>query len=82
MPQSDRDQYFLGLVSEIPGVTVSDPAAATASGRQVCIDLQDGDETRADIVTKTMRNTPNGTIGGATAILNVAIAAYCPEYGG
>jgi len=41
-PQADADQHFLSLLSQIPGVTVVDPAAITASGRQICIYLQNG----------------------------------------
>jgi hypothetical protein len=56
--------------------------AVTASGRQVCIYLQDGEETKADAITKTLRNTPNGTLGGATAMVNAAISAYCHQFSG
>jgi hypothetical protein len=79
---ADADQHFLSLVSAIPGMTITDPSALTASARQVCVDLQDGDETRPDVIAKTIRNTPNGTVGGATALLNAAISAYCPQFGG
>jgi Protein of unknown function (DUF732)/Protein of unknown function (DUF3761) len=79
---TDADQHFLSLVSAIPGMTITDPSALTASARQVCVDLQDGDETRPDVIAKTIRNTPNRTVGGATALLNAAITAYCPQFGG
>jgi hypothetical protein len=81
-PQAEADQHFLTLLSQIPGVTIVDPAAVTASGRQICIYLQNGDETKEDAITKTMRNTPNGTVGGATAMVDAAITAYCPQFGG
>lgn len=80
--EANADQYFLSLVSRIPGMTVIDPASLTSSGRQICIDLQNGDETREDAIAKTIRNTPNGTRGGATALLGAAISAYCPQFGG
>jgi hypothetical protein len=81
-PQADADRHFLGLLSQIPGVTILDPSAVTASGRQICTYLQNGDETKEEAITKTMRNTPNGTPGGATAMVNAAISAYCPSFGG
>jgi hypothetical protein len=81
-PQAAADQHFLSLLSQIPGVTVIDPGAVTASARELCADLENGDETKEDAITKTMRNTPNGTFGGATAMVNAAITAYCPDFGG
>jgi hypothetical protein len=81
-PEANADQHFLSLVSEIPGMTITDPVALSASARQVCVDLQEGDETRPDVIAKTIRNTPNGTVGGATALINAAITAYCPQFGG
>jgi hypothetical protein len=81
-PQADADQHFLSLLSQIPGVTIVDPAAVTASGRQICVYLQNGDETKEGAIAKTMRNTPNGTLRGATGMVNAAISAYCPQFGG
>jgi Protein of unknown function (DUF732)/Protein of unknown function (DUF3761) len=80
--EANADQYFLSLVSRIPGMTVIDPASLTSSGRQICVYLQNGDETREDAIAKTVRSTPNGTLGGATALIGAAISAYCPQFGG
>jgi hypothetical protein len=80
--EANADQYFLSLVSRIPGMTVIDPASLSSSGRQICTYLQNGDETRDDAIAKTMKNTPSGTLGGATALIDAAISAYCPQIGG
>jgi hypothetical protein len=66
----------------MPGVTFADPAALTASGRRVCLYLQNGNERKEDAITKTMRNTPNGTLRGATAMVDAASTAYCTQFGG
>ncbi len=44
--------------------------------------LQNGDETRDDAISATLRNTPNGTLGAATAMIDAAVSAYCPQLGG
>jgi Protein of unknown function (DUF3761)/Protein of unknown function (DUF732) len=80
--QADADQHFLSLLSQIPNVIIIDPAAMTASGRQVCLHLQNGDETKGDAIARTVENTPNGTLGGAAAMVDAAISAYCPQFGG
>jgi hypothetical protein len=69
-------------LSQIPGVTILDPGAVTASARELRADLENGDETKKDAITKTMRKTPNGTLGAATAMVGAAITAYCPRFGG
>lgn len=81
-PQGDTDQYFLSLLSQIPNLIIRDPGAMTSSGREVCVHLQNGDETQDDAIAATVRNTPNGTLGAATAMVDAAISAYCPQLGG
>nr|WP_255457212.1 DUF3761 domain-containing protein [Mycobacterium sp. Marseille-P9652] len=80
-PQA-ADEYFLGLLSQIPNLIIRDPGAMTSSGREVCMHLQNGDETRDDAISATLRNTPNGTLGAATAMIDAAVSAYCPQLGG
>jgi uncharacterized protein DUF732/uncharacterized protein DUF3761 len=79
---SAGDQLYLGLISQIPGLTITDSAAAIAGAHDVCTGLQDGAGTRADAVAATVRNNPSMTLGQASAHVNAAIAAYCPQFGG
>jgi len=65
-------------VSQIPGVTVTDPARATASARAVCAGLQNW-ESPADAPAATVNDT-GITPAQAAAGVNAAITAYCPQY--
>jgi serine/threonine-protein kinase len=65
------------MASRIPGVSVTDPARATASGREVCAGLQHG-ESPADAAAVTSNNT-GMTPAQAAAGVNAAITAYCPQ---
>ncbi len=77
-PAPDPDQTFLNLASQIPGVTVIDPARATASGRALCTGLGDG-ESPADAAAATVRDNEGLTPAQASAAVNAAITAYCPQ---
>ena len=77
-PAPGPDQVFLNLASQIPGVTVTDPAGATASARGVCAGLQNG-ESPADAAAAT-ENKTGMTPAQAAAGVNAAITAYCPQY--
>lgn len=77
-PAPGPDQAFLNLTSQIPGVTVTDPGRAAASGRAVCAGLQNG-ESPADAAAVTENNT-GMTPTQAAAGVNAAITAYCPQY--
>ncbi|BBX76096.1 protein kinase [Mycobacterium shinjukuense] len=78
-PTPSPDQVFLGLVSQIPGVTVTDPATAAASGRAVCADLQNGGNPH-DHAAATVNNNTGLTPAQATASVNAAITAFCPHH--
>lgn len=67
---ADTDTYFLGLVSQIPGMIIRDPALMTATARALCVHLLNGDESRDLAITTTMQNTVNGTLGAATAMVD------------
>nr|WP_232003756.1 DUF3761 domain-containing protein [Mycobacterium sp. 1465703.0] len=79
---ADADTYFLGLVSQIPGMIIRDPVLMTGTARELCVHLLNGDESRDLAITTTMQNTVNGTLGAATAMVDAAISAYCPDFGG
>jgi serine/threonine protein kinase, bacterial len=76
-PTPGPDQTFLSQLSQIPGVTVTDPARATASGRALCSGLQNGASPK-DAVTATENN--GWPPAQAAAGVNAAITAYCPQY--
>ena len=76
---SDADHVFLTLFSQIPGIHLTDQAAAIASARAMCTDLQNGEESPADAAAKTMHNT-GLTPAHAAALVNAAITAYCPQF--
>lgn len=78
-PASDADQVFLTLFSQIPGIHLTDQAAAIASARAMCADLRNGQESPADAAAKTTNNTEL-TPDHAAAVVNAAITAYCPQY--
>lgn len=74
----DADQHFLDLVSQIPGINLTDPRGAIGSAHGMCSAIQYG-VTPDQEVTMTMNNT-GLTPEHARAVVNAAIAAYCPQY--
>lgn len=77
-PALTPDQTFLNLVSEIPGVTVTDPGTAAATGRAVCTNLQNGGSP-TDATAATVNRNDGITPEQAAAGVNAAITAYCPQ---
>ncbi|HME79226.1 MAG TPA: DUF732 domain-containing protein [Mycobacterium sp.] len=75
----DPDQTFIGLASQIPGMTIADPTIAEAGGGKVCAYLQAG-HSRADTNATVLQNDPTFTPWQANAVVNAAITAYCPQY--
>nr|WP_205878721.1 serine/threonine-protein kinase [Mycobacterium gordonae] len=76
---ADPDQAFVNMVSGIPGLTVTDPAAAAATGRAVCTSLQNGG-TPNDSVQATVNGNNTVTPAQAAAGVNAAITVYCPQF--
>lgn len=66
------------MAAQIPGLTVTDPEKAIASGHAMCTGLKHG-ESRADADRATLKNT-RSTPAQADAAVNAAITAYCPQY--
>lgn len=75
----DPDQAFVNMVSGIPGLTVTDPATAAATGRAVCTSLQNGG-TPNDSVQATVNGNNTVTPAQAAAGVNAAITVYCPQF--
>lgn len=78
-PSPEPDQTFISLVEQIPGVTVTDPATAAATGRAVCSNLQSGGNPN-DAAAATVNGNNGITPAQAAAGINAAITAYCPQY--
>ncbi|MCV7196546.1 serine/threonine-protein kinase [Mycobacterium angelicum] len=76
--QPTPDQTFLNLVSEIPGITITDPATAAATGRAVCVGIQNGGSPN-DAAAATVNRNQGITPEQAAAGINAAITAYCPN---
>ncbi|MDP7706717.1 MULTISPECIES: serine/threonine-protein kinase [unclassified Mycobacterium] len=75
----DQDQTFINTLSGIPGLTVTDPATAAATGRAICKGLQNG-ATPDDSVQATVKSNSSLSPAQAAAGVNAAIATYCPQY--
>lgn len=75
----DPDQAFVNMMSGIPGLTVTDPSTAAATGRAVCTSLQNG-ATPNDSVQATVNGNNTLTPAQAAAGVNAAITVYCPQY--
>ncbi|MHA7650395.1 serine/threonine-protein kinase [Mycobacterium sp. ML4] len=76
---TDPDQTFVNTLTGIPGLTVTDPATAAATGRAICKSMQNGGSPN-DSVQATMRNNSSLTPAQAAAGVNAAITVYCPQY--
>ena len=77
-PSVQADQIYSALVSQIPGVVITDPAAFTAGGRNICPSL--AAHGRADTDAAVQANDPGLAPWQASAVVNAAITAYCPQY--
>lgn len=73
------DQAYLNLVSEIPGVTVTDPTVAVNTGRNLCTVLQNGGSPN-EVADATVNGNQGITPAQAAAGVNAAISVYCPQY--
>ncbi|QLL06929.1 serine/threonine-protein kinase [Mycobacterium vicinigordonae] len=78
-PPASPDQTYLNLVSGIPGVTVTDPSVAVATGRNLCTVLQNGGSP-SEVANATVNNNEGITPAQAAAGVNAAITVYCPQY--
>ncbi|OBK58744.1 protein kinase [Mycobacterium gordonae] len=75
----DRDQTFVDQLSHIPGLTVTDPGTAAATGRAICKSLKNGASPN-DSVQATVNGNNGLTPAQAAAGVNAAIGVYCPQY--
>ncbi|KQH75667.1 hypothetical protein AO501_25720 [Mycobacterium gordonae] len=74
-----RDQTFVNQLSNIPGLTATDPATAAATGRAICKSLKNGG-TRNESVQASVNGNSGFTPAQAAAGVNAAIGVYCPQY--
>ncbi|WP_084037689.1 DUF732 domain-containing protein [Mycobacterium avium] len=80
MPR-DSDRIFREGVSGIPGMHIVNWDVAEAGARSICGGFAHG-MTRAQVVDEVQRNDPTFTTWQTSGMVNVALAAYCPQYEG
>jgi hypothetical protein len=71
------DQLYRTLISQIPGVVITDPANAPAGGRAICQSLPN--QGRAATEAAVRINDPGFAPWQASAMVDAAITAYCPQ---
>jgi serine/threonine-protein kinase len=79
-PSVQADQIYMALISQIPGTVINDPATAVAGGRRICPGLASSGRTATEAAVQA--NDPGFTPWQASAMVNAAITAYCPQYRG
>lgn len=77
----DADRIFHEGVAGIPGMHIVNWDVAEAGARSICGGFTKG-MTRAQIVDEVQRNDPTFTPAQTSGMVNVALAAYCPQYEG
>jgi hypothetical protein len=79
-PAAALDEQFLADLTSA-GITITDVAAAIYGGHDTCAYLAAG-HTAAEAEDIGMRNNASMTRANAIAVVDAAIAVYCPQYGG
>lgn len=74
------DEQFLADLTSA-GITITDVAAAIYGGHDTCAYLAAG-HTAAEAEETGMRNNASMTHANAIAVVDAAIAVYCPQYQG
>ncbi|ORV61491.1 hypothetical protein AWC03_09855 [Mycobacterium europaeum] len=77
----DADQIFREGVSGIPGIRIINWDVAEAGARSICGGFAHG-MSRSQVVDEVQRNDPTFTPWQTSGMVNVALAAYCPQYEG
>lgn len=80
-PPADADRIFREGVAGIPGLHVVNWDVAEAGARSICGGFARG-MTRAQIIDEVQRDDPTFTPWQTSGMVNVALAAYCPQYEG
>jgi hypothetical protein len=74
-----NDDAFIAALTK-NGITIKDRDAATALGQSVCDGLDK--HQKASVVAMQLRARSGLSLKQSSYVVGVAIAAYCPEYGG
>lgn len=77
----DADRIFREGVSGIPDMHIVNWDVAEAGARSICGGFAKG-MTRAQVVDEVQRNDPTFLPWQTSGMVNVALAAYCPQYEG
>ncbi|UXA09637.1 DUF732 domain-containing protein (plasmid) [Mycobacterium sp. SMC-2] len=80
-PPPDADQIFRQGTLGIPGIRIINWDVAEAGARSICSGFAHG-MTRAQVIDAVQRNDPTFTPAQTSGMVNVALAAYCPQYEG
>lgn len=80
-PPRDADRIFREGVAGIPDLRIVNWDVAEAGARSVCAGFAHG-MTRAQVADEVQRNDPTFTPAQTSGMVNVALAAYCPQYEG
>ncbi|ORV92823.1 hypothetical protein AWC11_07430 [Mycobacterium interjectum] len=80
-PPADADRIFREGASGIPQLRIVNWDVAEAGARGICGGFAKG-MTRAQILDEVQRNDPTFLPWQSSAIINVSLAAYCPQYEG
>lgn len=81
VPPRDADQVFREGVSGIPGIRIINWDVAEAGARSICGGFAHG-MSRDQVIDSVQRNDPTFTPWQTSGMVNVALAAYCPQYEG
>lgn len=80
-PPRDADRIFREGVAGIPDMHIVNWDVAEAGARSICGGFAKG-MTRAQVVDEVQRNDPTFLPWQTSGMVNVALAAYCPQYEG
>lgn len=80
-PPPDADRIFREGVAGIPGLRIVNWDVAEAGARSICGGFAHG-MSRAQVIDEVQRNDPTFTPWQTSGMVNVALAAYCPQYEG
>lgn len=81
VPPRDADQIFRQGTLGIPGLHIINWDVAEAGARSICGGFAHG-MSRDQVIDSVQRNDPTFTPWQTSGMVNVALAAYCPQYEG
>jgi hypothetical protein len=74
----DADRAYLAAVGAIPDLQITDPAAVTRHGHEICAEL--ASDTPEHVTVTEQRAYPGTPADQNDAIVHAAMTVYCPQY--